>query len=134
VRLLSVAVSAVLFVLAALHVAWALRGRAPAVTVPMRTDGTPLFRPGRLVTLGVAAALALAGLIVLARVAANDGRLVPSATWMLTIAFTARAVGDFRYVGLFKRQRSTPFARWDTRLFTPLCVAIAAAVAVLAAS
>ena len=40
-----------------------------------------------------------------------------------------RAVGDFRMVGFWKTVRDTPFARWDTRLFSPLCVAIAALVA-----
>jgi catechol 2,3-dioxygenase-like lactoylglutathione lyase family enzyme len=38
--------------------------------------------------------------------------------------FLLRAVGDFRLVGFFKRVRGTPFARWDTRLFSPLCVAL----------
>ena len=44
---------------------------------------------------------------------------------LLATLFALRAVGDFRYVGLFRRVRGTPFARWDQWLFTPLCVSIA---------
>jgi hypothetical protein len=46
--------------------------------------------------------------------------------------FALRTIGEFRYVGLFKRVHSTPFARWDSRLFTPLSAAIAAAAVVVA--
>ncbi|MBX3132304.1 MAG: DUF3995 domain-containing protein [Gemmatimonadaceae bacterium] len=70
-RLLAGAVAGALFLLAALHVAWVLRGRAPSVAIPSRADGSPLFRPGRGVTLVVACGLTLAGLLVLARLAAN---------------------------------------------------------------
>lgn len=132
------AVAAVLFVLAALHVVWVARGRSASATIPTRADGTPLFRPGPASTLLVAAALALAGALVLARVSAPanalGARWIPVSTWMLAAVFALRCVGEFRYVGLFKRERSTRFARWDTWLFTPLCAALAIAIAVLAAS
>jgi hypothetical protein len=45
-----------------------------------------------------------------------------------------RAIGEFRYVGLFKRVRESRFAALDTRVYTPLCVALAAAVFYLAAT
>ncbi|NRF91294.1 DUF3995 domain-containing protein [Paenibacillus frigoriresistens] len=31
-------------------------------------------------------------------------------------------MGDFKYVGLFKRVKQTRFATYDTFLFTPLCL------------
>ena len=34
------------------------------------------------------------------------------------------AVGDFTYVGWFKRVRHTSFGKMDTRLYTPLCTAL----------
>jgi hypothetical protein len=49
-------------------------------------------------------------------------------------ALLVRVVGDFRHVGLFKRERSTRFARLDTRYFTPLCAALALGVLYLAVS
>jgi hypothetical protein len=44
----------------------------------------------------------------------------------------ARAVGEGRYVGFLKRVRNTAFARNDTWLYSPLCVALAVGFLVLA--
>ena len=105
-------------------------GVSAGAAVPSRGDGTPLFRPGPFASLSVAGALALAAALVLAR-----GRLIPAflptgwidvGTWGVALAFAARTVGEFRYVGLFRRVRDTRFARWDARLFTPLCALMAA--------
>ena len=38
--------------------------------------------------------------------------------------FAARAIGERRYVGFFKRVRTTEFAWWDTRVYSPLCAGI----------
>ena len=40
---------------------------------------------------------------------------------LMAAVFALRAVGDFRCVGFFKRVKDTPFAVWDSRLFSPLC-------------
>lgn len=40
----------------------------------------------------------------------------------LAFIFTARAVGDFRYVGFFKKLKDTAFGRLDTRVYAPLCL------------
>lgn len=137
-KLLAAVVATVLFALAGLHVAWIARGRSASVAIPSRADGTRLFRPGPASTLLVAAALTGAGILVLLRVrdAADlpNAGWVHAATWAIAVVFALRAVGEFRYVGLFKRVRATPFARWDTWVFTPVCLALAVAVAVLAAS
>jgi len=45
---------------------------------------------------------------------------------------TARGVGDFRLVGLSKRVRGTRFARYDSFVYTPLCLALAAGIVVVA--
>lgn len=126
-------IGAVLLVLAAFHVYWAFGGVSGGSAVPSTPDGAPLFRPGPLPTLAVAMALSLAAALVLAR-AGIIGAFLPSAlitfgTWGVSIAFAARTVGEFRYVGLFRRVRGTAFARWDAMLFTPLCAAIALATA-----
>jgi hypothetical protein len=140
-RQLAWVLSAVLAALAALHLYWVAGGRAGrAVAVPSRPDGARIFAPKALATALVAAALLCAAAVVLLRAravpvpAGVPARPIEVAAWMLAAVFAARAVGDFRYVGLFKRVRATPFARWDTRLFTPLCLALAGACALVAAS
>jgi hypothetical protein len=42
-----------------------------------------------------------------------------------------RAIGEFRYVGFFKRVRGTAFAWWDTRLYSPLCLIVGLATEAL---
>ena len=42
--------------------------------------------------------------------------------WVLAGIFLLRAVGDFRYVGFFKKIKNTAFGRMDTRWYAPLCL------------
>jgi hypothetical protein len=130
------ALAAVLAGLAALHLYWAAAGGAGGAVVPGTRDGTPLFVPSTASTVAVAAALLLAAWIVAvsgglaARIGPRPLYLV--GVWGLGLVLVARAVGDFRYVGLFKRVRGTPFATMDDRLYTPLVAVLAVATLWLA--
>lgn len=42
--------------------------------------------------------------------------------WVLVFLFTARAIGDFRYVGFFKKLKNTQFGKQDTWVYAPLCL------------
>ena len=137
-RVVRVALAAVFGAIAALHVYWALSGTSTGAAVPSRIDGRPLFQPTRVGTLAVAAALAMAAAIVLGRAGVlgpyPDFILYRTGAWAVGLVLLARAVGDFRYVGFFKREHRTRFARMDTRFYTPLCLAVAAATLYLAAT
>jgi hypothetical protein len=73
-------------------------------------------------------------------VAATAGLMVvglPRAllSWLsygLALGLLLRAVGEFRYVGLFKRVRGTKFAVLDTYVYSPLCLLLAVGVALVA--
>ena len=123
--------------LGALHLYWALGGRAGAAAAgPTRPGGAALFTPSPAGTMAVAAALAAAAWIVavsggLAR-PVGPRPLYTAGAWGLALVLLARVVGDFHHVGLFKRVRGTPFAAMDDRLYTPLCAALAIAVLWLA--
>ena len=98
--------------------------------------GRPAFTPSPAATFAVAFALFAASLLVLGR-AGVFASLVPAAllkwpTFALGCVFLARSVGEFRLVGLFKRVRGTSFARWDTFLYSPLCLAVSFAALWLA--
>jgi hypothetical protein len=122
--------------LAGLHVFWAFGGSwGKAVVIPER-HGALLPRPSRAVTLLVAAGLLLAATCAVVRgvvVAAPGAALAAQVgCWVLAVLFAARAVGEGRYVGFLKRVRNTAFARNDTWLYSPLCVALAVGFLVLA--
>jgi len=126
VTVIGVALGAVFAFLAALHVLWAFGGTWGAGAAIPEIGGRPRFVPSRFGTLAVAAALAAAAVIVLARA---ELILISAPPWAsrwpavaLGAAFVLRAIGDFRLVGFFKFVRSTRFARRDTRLYSPLCL------------
>lgn len=45
--------------------------------------------------------------------------------WIIPSIFLLRFVGDFKYIGIFKKITSTKFAKRDTQFFVPLCISIA---------
>ncbi len=128
--------SAILAAIAVVHFYWAAGGEAgKAGAVPSRS-GKAMFKPK-------AASTALVGLVLLgmAGLIAGAAGLVPApwparalhlACWPLAIVFLARAVGDFRYVGFFKRARDSIFATRDTLFYAPLCLALAALITIVA--
>jgi hypothetical protein len=121
-------IAAVMGGLAALHVYWVFGGTLGTVAVTPTRDGVPLLRPGRPLTLVVVAALAGAAYVALAAVEFVPWGLprgaLPFGCAVLGVLFGARAIGERRYVGFFKRVRGTAFAWWDTRVFSPLCTAL----------
>ncbi len=123
----------ILVLIAATHLYWAMGGRlGKSAAVPER-NGLPAFEPGALATLGVAVALLIAAAIVAIQAGLIfQGGFQPYAFILsvaLALVFLARAVGDFRYVGFFKRVVGSRFARLDTWVFSPLCVLLALLIA-----
>ena len=135
-RILAAGLIVVFVGLSALHVFWAAGGRTGGAAAIPRQAGRALFRPSPLSTLAVAAALAAAALVI-AAAAGWLGRGAPlragrRLAYVLALVFAVRAVGDFRYVGFFKSLGDDPFRWWDTWLFSPLCLGIAAAALAVA--
>lgn len=133
---LGVAASLVFAVLSALHLFWAAGGRSGLALAIPEEEGAPVFRPSALATVGVAAALALAAVLVAARALANVGGgagiLIQAGCFGVAALFLLRALGDFRYVGAFKKIRGTRFARWDSLVYTPLCLLLGGATLAVA--
>ncbi len=134
--MLPLAVASGFLLISAWHVRMAFAsasGEGPAVP---SVDGKPLFVPSARATLLVALVLALFAALVLATAGlVATGIPAIALTWLsyaLAAGLAARAVGDFRYVGFFKRVRGSPFARMDTLVYSPLCVLLALGVAAVA--
>ena len=133
---LAIALAAVFSLLALLHVHWALGGRSGWRGAIPEVGGRPAFVPGTAVTFLVAALLGgCAGLLVIASgivAAPVPERWIEIALGALALVLTARAIGDFHLVGFTKRVRGTRFARLDDRVYSPLCLLLAAGVAAIA--
>jgi hypothetical protein len=135
-RSVAIGLASVLVVLSAIHVYWAAGGERGIRVVVPEVGGRPSFNPGLLATMGVAVALAAAAVVVLARAAFSvlplSASAIQGAVWVLAALFLARALGNFHSVGFAKTIRGTAFARWDDRLFSPLCLTMGAGLLWLA--
>ena len=93
----------------------------------------PLWRPAAfLVALGL---LVLAGLVVVRALPLDPGlepELLDLALLVTGWAFVARAIVPNRYVGFFKRLRTTRWAHYDTRFYSPLFLILGLSLIVVA--
>lgn len=118
---------------AAFHLHWALGGRLGySVSLPQRPDGKPVMAH-RLPWWRPAAAAVALGLALLAALLLGFAGHLPlplprpiarAALLATGAAFVARALVPNRYVGFFKSLRTTRWARFDTRLYSPLFLAL----------
>jgi uncharacterized protein DUF3995 len=125
----------VLLLLAALHVYWALGGDwGSSATVPT-IAGRRTIHPGRLATYVVALLLVVGAVIICGQVhlfaTGRFAALFRLGSWFLCAVFLLRTMGDFKTFGIFKTVYGTPFAYWDSRLYSPLCFVLAALAGVV---
>jgi Protein of unknown function (DUF3995) len=123
--------SFIFLTLSGLHFYWGLGGKwGLAASVPRKSNGEKLINPSAFDCFIVVILLLCAVVFVLVKsrlLLFNwPGWVLHAGSWILIILFTARAVGEFRYVGFFKKVKSSRFARQDTKYYSPLCVLIAA--------
>jgi Protein of unknown function (DUF3995) len=128
--LLAATSSGILLVAALFHIYWGLGGKAGIdVSVPQTIDGRPFVNPHPLATFSFGVIL----LIVLALMLSIFGAiklplpfgLVKMAVGAWACLCFARALSWHKYVGLFKSVRTTSFGRYDTWLYSPLCLWLA---------
>jgi hypothetical protein len=127
----AILLSIIFFFLSGLHIYWGLGGKwGLDAAVPHKANGTKRINPSTFDCIAVAFLLLAAGFFVLVRGYLLSIGLPPwllhTGSWVLLVIFTVRAIGEFRYVGFFKKVKSSRFARLDTKYYSPLCVLIAA--------
>lgn len=118
--------SSIFTVLGLWHLYWAFGGSlAKDVAIP-EINNNPAFVPSITATAVVGVALLSFGFLVAATAGLVavpvSGRVLSWFSFALSIALFARAIGEFRLVGFFKRVRGTRFARLDTIIYSPLCL------------
>ncbi|QNK64645.1 DUF3995 domain-containing protein [Pedobacter sp. PAMC26386] len=119
--------NALIFIfLSFIHVYWAAGGRwGKDSAVPVNDHGGKLFIPGAGGTLIVAAGLLIFAMINLSICVLPGIGLYYSYLQygipVIGLIFLLRAVGDFKYVGFFKKHKTSDFAKMDTLFYAPLC-------------
>lgn len=113
-----------------IHFYWAFGGKwgSDAVLPTKDDNNTKVLNPSILPTLIVAFGLLGFGFFVLVMSGLiNFGTpiwLSKYGLWIIASIFTLRAIGDFNYVGFFKKIKQTKFGKNDTKYFSPLCLTI----------
>ncbi|WP_163411008.1 DUF3995 domain-containing protein [Flavobacterium ajazii] len=115
--------------LSSIHFYWAFGGKRGSQGVyPTKTDGSPMKPPGILATLIVAVGLLCFGLFYLIKggfiLIELPLWLNEKGLWILSGIFILRSIGDFKYLGFFKKIKNTRFAINDTKFYSPLCLII----------
>jgi hypothetical protein len=133
---ISILLSILFAMIAVLHIYWAVGGKGWIQSVlPTTTDGRVVMEPGY--GAFVVVILGLIGLSVLylskSALIADLGipNLHHKELLFVSLVFILRAIGDFKYVGFFKKIKNTSFGSLDTKYFSPLCVVVAVLTFVL---
>ncbi|MGD8189531.1 DUF3995 domain-containing protein [Brevibacillus ginsengisoli] len=118
----------ILLFLSFIHIYWALGGGwGKNAALPIKADGTTrAFTPSAAGTWVVALVLFLLGLVLLTQsghlTILRANKVTKMICLLFSLLFFLRAIGDFHYVGFFKKVKGTIFARNDTWMYSPLCV------------
>ena len=127
-------VAVVLLMLSGIHLYWLLGGqKGHEAVIPTSGAGAdPLFQPSKFATGFVMILLAVAAWFVLELGGVIEvlfpDLLITYGGWLLSAMFILRAIGDFRWLGLFKSRKGSVFARWDSLLYSRLCLLLGAAI------
>ncbi len=129
--LILVLINTIIFVaLSGIHFYWLAGGKwGLALSLPSDPSTQDfLFKPSIMATLVVAFGLVVFAITTLGNTIALpfgiDRQYFQYGDMFISIIFLMRAVGDFKYVGFFKRIHETPFAGMDSKYYSPLCLLI----------
>jgi len=122
--------------LSLLHAYWALGGQRGSAYSAPTVNGRRMFDPTPAATWVVCGLLGIAVIVVMGKAGWIGTGPLPvlfdAGVWLLGLVFALRSIGNLRTFGFFKTITDTPFAEWDTWLYSPLCLLLALLAAGLA--
>ena len=130
INLLSILLSFIFLALSLLHIYWGFVGKQVGDRmVPTNEKMERVLNPKPIDCFIVGMGLFSFCFFVLARSGhiniSLPKWLLNSGLWIIAGIFLLRAIGDFKYIGFFKRIKHSKFAKLDTQYFSPLCLLIA---------
>ena len=113
-----------------LHFYWAFGGKRWFIdTLPTSSSGVKKLNPGMIAGLVIASGLLFFAIIIIGNQGLFDKYIsriyFRYGTLIIAVIFLLRAIGDFKYVGFFKKVKQTKFAINDSKIYSPLCLFIA---------
>lgn len=119
----------IFLILSAIHFYWGAGGYwENEAVLPTKDDSIKPKSPGAAATFIVAIGLLLIGLFILSKVVFFNFTIPfwinKYGLWIIAAIFIIRAIGEFNYVGFFKKIKHTKFGYNDTKYYLPLCLII----------
>ncbi len=129
VAIVSLFLSSVFLLLAVLHFYWASGGEwGLDAALPANAQGQRILNPKPIDCIVVGLGLLFFGFFYFSKCVEmpidTPYWLDVYPAWGIAAIFLLRTIGDFRYVGFFKKVKNTHFARMDKQFFTPLCLVV----------
>jgi len=136
VTLIGIAAALLFLGIAFIHFYWAFGGRwGIDAAIPQLADGKQMLFPGPIPTIIVGLGLLLFGLLFLIKLNILNVEISAIISnyglWLIGGIFAIRALGDFRYVGFFKKVKNTNFAKKDSVFYIPLCLFLSFAAIII---
>ncbi len=127
---LPIVLATVFITLGILHFYWAGGGVFGfSQSLPTNERGERILHPRKIESALVGTGLILFGIYYLMRSGLFKCDLpvwtLTYVGWIIPSIFLLRSIGDFKYIGFFKKVRNTKFAKLDSKFFSPLCLLIA---------
>ncbi|MFI5138792.1 MAG: DUF3995 domain-containing protein [Sphingobacteriales bacterium] len=127
--LITALLSLIFIVLSAVHIYWGFGGKSgAAASVPAKESGKPVMNPGKIDCFAVASGLFAFGIFALIKAGVIlfvlPNWLSQYGLWVIAAIFLLRAIGEFKYIGFFKKIKTTTFGQMDTKFYSPLCLLI----------
>ena len=116
--------TSIFIIIAGFHFYWAFGGKFGSQAVVPEISGKAVFQPPVLATVIVALAMLIGAWLSWKPNLNNHAIIFIYGNLAIGIVMLIRAVGDFKYVGFFKKIKGTLFAQNDTRYYSPLCLLI----------
>ncbi|MEO6870466.1 MAG: DUF3995 domain-containing protein [Ginsengibacter sp.] len=119
----------IFLLLSILHFYWAFGGKLwYSDVLPTSKNGLRKINPGMIAGFVVAFGLLFFAIIILGNRGLLDKYISVKyfryGTLIIAAIFLFRAIGDFKYIGFFKKIKGTKFAINDSVIYSPLCLFI----------
>lgn len=123
-RILQLLNTIIFFTIAGFHFYWAFGGKFGSKAVIPQIEGKMAFQPPVFATILVALAMVIGAWLSWTPNENTDNKILIYGNLAIGIVFLIRAIGDFKYVGFFKKVKGSLFAENDSLYYSPLCLVV----------
>ena len=129
ISMLSLLLFVIFTALGLIHFNWVFGGKwGFEKTIPTKENGERVLNPKKVDSAVVGLALCSFAMFYLLKSSFLNIDIpiwiTTYGSWIIPSIFILRAMGDFKYIGFFKKIKSTTFGKADSKIFSPLCLTI----------